>query len=286
MTNIQLYKPGTIESQRAEIMATVGDNMPVLHRLIAEAGIQKPIRGISPQQALILASEIIAKIRTMTGIRGEVEPEILSEFARLLPRYHADMTIQELMLAFEMGSQGELDDYLPKNSQGQPDRNHYNRFSIEYATKMIQAFRKKKALVWHEARTSLPAHEEKMSEEQIEQLHQAWEQTVITQFEKAKRGEVPIFHIPMFARNYLQQKGVINSDLQITNESRAAAIIVIKTGRTSLADFVTKMAINDDREGKRNDNIEAIATRIQAEADVTAAFRNLIANKKEITEYL
>lgn len=286
MSNIQLYKPGTIEHQRAEIMATVGEKLPVLHRLIAEAGIQKPIRGISPQQALVLAGEIIAKIRTMTGIRGEVEPEVIAEFARLLPRYHADMTIQELMLAFEMGSQGELDEFLPKNSQGQADRNHYNRFSIEYATKMIQAFRKKKREVWHEARTALPAHEEKMSEEQIEHLHQAWEQTVITEFEKAKRGEIPTFHIPLFAREYLQRKGIIDGEIQITEEARSRAIIKLKNGETSLADFVTKMAISDEREGKRNNNLEAIATRIQAEMDVTAAFQNLITNKKEITEIL
>jgi len=151
---------------------------------------------------------------------------------------------------------------------------------------MIQAFRKKKAMVWHEARTALPAHEEKMSEEQIEHLHQAWEQTVITQFEKAKRGEVPIFHIPMFARNYLQQKGVIETELQITNESRAAAIIVIKAGKTSLADFITKIAISDHSEGKRNDNVENIATRIQAEVDITAAFQKLIKSRREITEFL
>ena len=58
--------------------------------------------------------------------------------------------------AFEMLSIGELDEFLPKN-QGQPDKNHYQSFSVEFITRILKAFISLKSRTNIEVKKLLPS---------------------------------------------------------------------------------------------------------------------------------
>lgn len=57
-----------------------------------------------------------------------------------LKKYFYGFTLQEVKLAFELLQVGKLDNYLPLNSNGNPERQHYNRFGIEYFSRVLKAY--------------------------------------------------------------------------------------------------------------------------------------------------
>lgn len=57
-----------------------------------------------------------------------------------LKKYFYGFTLKEVKLAFELLQVGKLDDYLPLNSSGNPERQHYNRFGIEYFSRVLKAY--------------------------------------------------------------------------------------------------------------------------------------------------
>lgn len=57
-----------------------------------------------------------------------------------LKKYFYGFTLQEVTLAFELLQVGKLDNYLPLNSSGNPERQHYNRFGIEYFSRVLKAY--------------------------------------------------------------------------------------------------------------------------------------------------
>ncbi len=78
--------------------------------------------------------------------------------AEILRRYHSDITTTDIKTAFELLIVGELDAYLPRNSNGEPDRNHYQAFNAEYVTKILTAYKKRQGITVKKAR-ELPAPE-------------------------------------------------------------------------------------------------------------------------------
>lgn len=61
--------------------------------------------------------------------------------AEILKRYYPGFTLKDFRMAFEMSITGELDDYLPKMSNGQPDKGHYQQFNAEYVCKILNAYK-------------------------------------------------------------------------------------------------------------------------------------------------
>jgi hypothetical protein len=57
-----------------------------------------------------------------------------------LKKYFYGFTLKEVKLAFELLQVGQLDNYLPLNSSGNPERQHYNRFGIEYFSRVLKAY--------------------------------------------------------------------------------------------------------------------------------------------------
>ena len=55
---------------------------------------------------------------------------IQTRLADVLKRYYSYMTLADIKLAFELAMTGELDNYLPRDSQGNPDKKHYQQFNL------------------------------------------------------------------------------------------------------------------------------------------------------------
>ena len=81
--------------------------------------------------------------------------------AEILKRYYSNLTLKDFRMAFEMSLTGELDDFLPKGRDGQPDRNHYQQFNAEYVCKILNAYKARRAYVLRKANDAVPKPEEK-----------------------------------------------------------------------------------------------------------------------------
>lgn len=85
--------------------------------------------------------------------------------AEILKRYYSYLTLKDFRMAFEMSITGELDDYLPKGRDGQPDRNHYQQFNAEYVCKILNAYKGRRAVIMKKANDARPVEEKQPNPE-------------------------------------------------------------------------------------------------------------------------
>lgn len=91
---------------------------------------------------------------------------ICTRLLDILKKYYSQMTLADIKLAFELATTGELDDYLPKDSQGNPDKKHYQQFNADYFAKILNAYRRKQNGVIHKAYKALPEPKKELTPEE------------------------------------------------------------------------------------------------------------------------
>lgn len=110
----------------------------------------------------------------------------------IIVRYYSDLTFRELKLAFELCSIGKLDEYLPKDKNGTPDRNHYQRMNAEYLAKVFNAFKRYKADTIKREKPNVTVVEKEISEDEKQALMQRYKNIVIEAIDKYKNdGAMP-----------------------------------------------------------------------------------------------
>lgn len=96
---------------------------------------------------------------------------ICTRLLDILKKYYSQMTLADIKLAFELATTGELDDYLPKDRNGQPDKAHYQQFNADYFAKILNAYRRKQNGVIHKAYQALPEPKKELTPEQKRYYH-------------------------------------------------------------------------------------------------------------------
>lgn len=81
----------------------------------------------------------------------------------VLKTYHSQMSLTDIRLAFELMSVGELDNYFPRDSNGNPDKKHYNRFTAEYLTRVINAYKARQSEIIAKVYKYMPKQEKTVS---------------------------------------------------------------------------------------------------------------------------
>lgn len=192
--------------QAAEVQIKLSDN----DLMIAQAGIETPIRKIADQ-------ELVKKVATATkficrdiGVKDWNNAEVMkydaTRFFDTLKKYYKDFSFKEVKLAFELAAVGELDEWLPRDKNGNPDKNHYQAFSLEYYTKILNAYRAKKNKVWFKARKALPAPVNVITEEQKAANKKAFIEDIYKAFYNYRdNGVEPRFILSIFINEFIQQ---------------------------------------------------------------------------------
>jgi len=96
---------------------------------------------------------------------------ICTRILDLLKRYYSDLTLADIKLAFELATMGELNKYLPKDSKGNPDKNHYQQFNAEYFGKILNAYKLKRENTIANAYESLPASQQNIIPDEQKRLN-------------------------------------------------------------------------------------------------------------------
>lgn len=93
------------------------------------------------------------------GLNAPSERDAKSVFASVfdvVDLYFDDLSFAEIKLAWRLLAVGELDNYLPKDRYGDPDKNHYGSLNVDYVTKVLKAYRKRKADMMAKTTALLP----------------------------------------------------------------------------------------------------------------------------------
>lgn len=118
---------------------------------------------ISEMDDGVLVSKTAQMFRFIAMDVGYIIPQNKNDWAYIqtrlvdiLKRYYSYFTLAEIKLAFELAISGELDNYLPKDSQGNPDKKHYQQFNFAFFAKILNAYKALQNEVIYKAYNVLP----------------------------------------------------------------------------------------------------------------------------------
>lgn len=112
-------------------------------RKMLEASNGKRMADYDKEKFYELCARLSERICNMVGLKKS-DYSSVKLVADFLHDYYSGMTFREVLTAFEICMAGELDAYLPKTRDGLPDKNHYQSYSIEYVSRILNAYKKRR----------------------------------------------------------------------------------------------------------------------------------------------
>lgn len=211
---------------------------------------------------------------------------ICTRLLDILKKYYSQMTLADIKLAFELATTGELDDYLPKDSQGNPDKKHYQQFNADYFAKILNAYRRKQNGVIHKAYKALPEPKKELTPEEKRYYHNqavARCREVFLQYKYTGRFVLGITD-GMLIYDWLRKLGFAN-EVAGTEDDRKQAFA--RYMQRVARGFVNKYeAFHVQRKGTDAPELDFTAYEIARNKEIKRAFDRMIADELQIDNYL
>lgn len=156
-------KPGQTAIETRRVMVTLPEITQALTPVeysVFLASTKTRIKDLTPGEVAEKLKKLLRFIAIDVGYRI---PDNATDWAYtqtrlfdLLQKYYNKLTLTEIKLAFELALVGELNEYLPKDGQGNPDTKHYQNFNAEYFSKILNAYIKRQNEICAKAFEALP----------------------------------------------------------------------------------------------------------------------------------
>lgn len=211
---------------------------------------------------------------------------IQTRLVDILKRYYSYLTLADIKLAFELATTGELDDYLPKDSQGNPDKKHYQQFNADYFAKILNAYRRKQNGVIHKAYKALPEPKKELTPEEKRYYHNqtvARCREVFLQYKYTGRFVLGVTD-GMLIYDWLRKLGFAN-EVAGTEDDRKQALA--RYMQRVARGFVNKYeAFHVQRKGTDAPELDFTAYEIARDKEIKRTFDRMIADELQIDNYL
>jgi hypothetical protein len=261
---------------RPEVLEILNAN----ERIAANAGTKLPIRVLmnteeDEQRLIRTLSALFQALCNMLGIKDQLTKEDAYSFYDILKTYYSDLTPDEVKIAFEMMMIGQLDTFLPKDKFGEPEKRHYQSFSIEYITRILGAYRKYRDKIWGKCYQLLPETTE-VSQEEKHRFKRDLIESIHTEYAKFIKGESITFMAPFLVLDEFERRGIISGRKHPTDEMRKNAREIVLKFRARTA-IERNQIIRDEEKGYGSTKVLGLAqhnANMQAIAEVFAAVRD------------
>lgn len=248
---------------------------------------------ISEMDDGVLVSKTAQMFRFIAMDVGYIIPQnendwayIQTRLVDILKRYYSYLTLADIKLAFELATTGELDEFLPRDSQGNPDKKHYQQFNADYFAKILGAYRKKQNEVIGKAYKALPEPKREMTPEQKRYYHnrrEARNRIVFLQYKYT--GKISFeFGDEMFLYDWLLKFGFAN-EVEATEDDRKQAFAKYMH-RAAIGMVNQYTAFNVRRKGIDSPEIDFTAYEVARKKEIIRAFDRMIAEEIQIDNYL
>jgi len=291
ITKVENFAVVQLEKKKGLLeIESVKNNLSRTESLIAKMGANKTIRDIPDRDirvvnneekdyGLIFRAGILAKgIARDFSIRNVDKAEAF-RFYDILKKYYSGFTLDEVRGAFELALVGELDAYLPKTKTGEPDKNHYQVFSVEFVTKILNAFKSYKGKVWGKVYSIADKEPILISEEEKSEAKNLFIEVVRDLFADYCKGEDVLILFPRTICDYLIERGFIE-DRELTQADYNKALISIRNNK-NLDPFSRSGALEAFKNGE-TDKLKAEAENIKSQELILTAFSRMKINQVEI----
>ena len=204
----------------------------------------------------------------------------------ILKKYYSHMTLADIKLAFELATTGELDDYLPKDSQGNPDRKHYQQFNADYFAKILNAYRRKQNRVIHKAYKAVPEPKKELTPEEKRYYHNqtvARYREVFLQYKYTGRFVLG-YADGMLIYDWLRKLGFANEVAGTEGDRKQAFARYMQRVARGLVNKYE--AYNVQRKGADASELDFTAFAIARDKEIARTFDRMIADELQIDNYL
>jgi hypothetical protein len=185
------------------------------------------INRLEDQELIDEIQKIIQVIVKDLGIHNYKESDAQYDSSRLfkyLRSYYYDLTCKEVVVAFEYLMLGELDQFLPQ-SHGKPDRGHYQKFSVDFITKVLNAFKFYKNKVWSKANGSIPEVSKTITEVERKEARRTFLDDIYLKFDQfVESNKEPFFLAPVIVVDELVKNGIVTGLPEVTEQDRKLAL--------------------------------------------------------------
>lgn len=204
----------------------------------------------------------------------------------ILKRYYPGFTLKDFRMAFEMSLTGELDDYLPKNGNGQPDRSHYQQFNAEYICKILNAYKGRRAGVMKKAYDGIQDKEPEPDPKRVEYYLNIARKNCIEAYEYYRgNGRLPEMTsiAEMYCYEMLSAAGLADEIVVTAEEQKVIwQRTVNEFARRGMVGDVHRM----EAEGIAAKDIEHGSFVLARRKALAAAFRRMAEQGINITDYI
>lgn len=224
---------------RRNVSLDVISRLNKVERDIWISSTKKPISEYSMEELTNHVGRLSTMISKDAGIK-QIDTYSATRFVDILRKYYYTLSLSEIKTAFELGMTGQLDEYLPKDKNGHPDRHHYQSFSIEYVTKILNAYKSKFSDVQAKAYTSLPAPKREVTDREKQFYMSKFVDAVRESFIYYKyKGIMKQQMNDMLVYSYLERMGIAEP-IQVMQSDMKSAVnrLINKNHKKVLNDFV------------------------------------------------
>lgn len=248
---------------------------------------------ISEMDDGVLVSKTAQMFRFIAMDVGYIIPQnendwayIQTRLVDILKRYYSYLTLADIKLAFELATTGELDEFLPRDSQGNPDKKHYQQFNADYFAKILNAYRRKQNGVIHKAYKALPEPKKELTPEEKRYYHNqavARCREVFLQYKYTGRFVLGVTD-GMLIYDWLRKLGFAN-EVAGTEDDRKQALA--RYMQRVARGFVNKYeAFHVQRKGTDAPELDFTAYEIARDKEIKRTFDRMIADELQIDNYL
>lgn len=295
ITALEIYnpKPGTkaIEVRRKMVqMPEVAKALNSVEKYVFAASTKTPIAEIEDAKLVENLSLLFKRIAMDVGYNIPHNDDdwnyIQSRLLDVLRRYYADMTLSDIKMAFELSTMGELDEYLPKDRQGNPDKNHYQQFNADYFSKILKAYKKKQTDVIDKAYKALPKKDPNMIpyiERYYQKARRLRNRYIYLRY---KYTGVAVFELSdeMFIYDWLVNVGIADA-VEATEDDRKEAFsrYMQRVSRGMINQYT---AFQVRRKGTESPEIDHTAFEVARKKEIIKAFDRMIAEEMQVDNYM
>lgn len=258
--------------------------LSMIERAALEASVKTQIANMSDEDLLVKATTLSKYIAKDVGIRG-VDDYQLSRFVNLLKTYYSMLSMQEVRLAFEMSIAGELDEYLPLDKNGNPDKSHYQTFNAEYISKILNAYKKRRQNIEHKAYTALPKMDMTASVATKDYyLREIKKMVIHSYFSYKYRGNIPDNSNLYIMYSELDKIGLAEPiNVTEADKKEAVARLLKKSHTGILKEFIAECI---RRQQTKHTDVISEAGLIAKEKALLKSFDRMVRDEVQIQDYI
>lgn len=255
-----------------------------LEREIVSASIRQRIKELPREKAvmdIMLSLQVAA--RNVDYPIGQDWANKCKGLAEIVLKYFDGFTIKEVNLAFEYLMVGMLDEYLPLNSQGQPDRKHYNKFGIEYISRVLKAYLGKKNKVI----AKIYDNENKLTANVkcVDRYCDKLRKDIYKSFLEYKyTGKRPSWPNDYLVCQELTKVGLIQPIIITEEDEQQAVKSLLKKARHGLINEFVEKCIR--HLGTKHSEVESEAFLIAQRKAINRAFDEFVSDEIQLSDYL